>query len=199
VVSAFERYMPVLKWRQGEYQALLKLHDSVKERVLPLIEITPPDFDFELWQPKKTVDGHLERVPERLWKKWGPRPALIDTSLIEPAERMIGGIHPLTFVLDGARSHGSRTMLRRRRLGTRDTNSTYNADRGRRNNFGATPRVVSISTTSARHSNLATEVSCSERLAFSGRRRSNRMAPVLVRPTLIKPHQSGRIAEADGT
>jgi hypothetical protein len=106
VVSARERYTPVLKWRQGEYQALFHLKDAVKDRVRPLIEITPPDFDFETWQPKKTIDGHLERVPERVWKKWGARPALVDTGLLDSAARMIGGEHPLTWLLDSLRAQG---------------------------------------------------------------------------------------------
>lgn len=106
VALAHERYMPVLKWRQGEYQALYRLKETVKVHVLPLLEITPPDFDFELWQPKKTIDEHLERVPERIWTKWGARPALLDTSLIDPDERMIGGAHPLTWLLENARAKG---------------------------------------------------------------------------------------------
>ena len=34
-------YVPILKWRQGEYQALLRLPDAVKDRTVPLIEVTP--------------------------------------------------------------------------------------------------------------------------------------------------------------
>ena len=41
-------YVPILKWRQGEYQALWRLADATKDRTVPLIEITPPDFDWML-------------------------------------------------------------------------------------------------------------------------------------------------------
>jgi hypothetical protein len=62
MVIATTDYMPVLKWRQGEYQALWRLNDAQKARIVPLIEVTPPDFDFEQWQPKKTIGEHLENL-----------------------------------------------------------------------------------------------------------------------------------------
>jgi hypothetical protein len=96
-------YVPVLKWRQGEYQALLRLNDAEKARIVPLIEVTPPDFDFEEWQPKKTIDEHLKKFAARLKQKWGQRPALLDTGLLHPATRMIGGTHPLLWLIDQVR------------------------------------------------------------------------------------------------
>ena len=47
-------YVPALRWRQGEYQALWKLATAVKEKVIPLITVPPVEFDFELHQPKKS-------------------------------------------------------------------------------------------------------------------------------------------------
>lgn len=103
-------YVPVLKWRQGEYQALWRLSDDQKARVVPLIEVTPPDFDFELWQPKKSIDDHLQKFAARLKQKWGERPALLDVGLLPPATRMIGGIHPLTWLLDQIRPHSTHVV-----------------------------------------------------------------------------------------
>jgi hypothetical protein len=100
-------YVPVLKWRQGEYQALWRLNDALKARVVPLIEVTPPDFDFEEWKPKKTIDEHLEKFATRLKQKWGARPALLDTGLLDPTARMIGGIHPLLWLMEQVRSEGA--------------------------------------------------------------------------------------------
>ncbi|WP_293824614.1 beta family protein [uncultured Brevundimonas sp.] len=99
-------YVPVLKWRQGEYQALLRLDDAAKDRVVPLIEVTPPEWDFEQHRFKKTIDGQLAPFASRLEKKWGSRPAFLDTSLLKPTERMAGGDHPLTFLLDAIRARG---------------------------------------------------------------------------------------------
>jgi len=93
-------YVPALKWRQGEYQALLRLSDAQKLRVVPLIEITPPEFDFELWMPKKTIDEHLATFAPRLRAKWGSRPALLDCGLVPPTMRMADGTHPLAYLHD---------------------------------------------------------------------------------------------------
>ena len=41
------QYVPVLKWRQGEYQSLHRLDDTVKDTIFPLINIPPIEYDFE--------------------------------------------------------------------------------------------------------------------------------------------------------
>lgn len=103
-------YVPVLKWRQGEYQALFRMCDPYRARIMPLIEITPPDFDFELWQPKKTIDEHLEKFAPRLKQKWGTRSAFLDTGLLEPTARMQGNVHPLFWLMDQVRADGAQLV-----------------------------------------------------------------------------------------
>jgi Beta protein len=103
-------YVPVLKWRQGEYQALMRLAASHKDRVTPLIEITPPDFDFEAQEPAKSIDDHLRKFGPRLKVKWGARPAFLDTSRLDPTARMFTGQHPLTHLLEAARAVDGRLI-----------------------------------------------------------------------------------------
>jgi hypothetical protein len=100
----YRDYVPVLKWRQGEYQALFRLNAPQQARIVPLIEVTPPDFDFESWQPKKTIDEHLEKFAARLKQKWGSKVAFLDTGLLDPTMRMAGGLHPLTWLRNQVRS-----------------------------------------------------------------------------------------------
>ncbi|MEZ5680938.1 MAG: beta family protein [Erythrobacter sp.] len=95
-------YVPIIKWRQGEYQALWRLTDATKDRTVPLIEITPPDFDFETWTPSKTIDEHLAPFATRLHKKWGARLALLDCGLLDPAATMHGGKHPMLYLCEQA-------------------------------------------------------------------------------------------------
>lgn len=95
-------YVPILKWRQGEYQALWRLVDATKDRTVPLIEITPPDFDFETWTPAKTIDEHLTPFATRLHKKWGSRMALLDCELLDAAATMQGGKHPVLYLCEQA-------------------------------------------------------------------------------------------------
>lgn len=102
-----DTYVPALRWRQGEYQALFRLTPAVKDRVMPLITIPPVEFDFELWQPKKSVQEHVHPFVARFHAKWGKRPAWIalDTTIAEG--RMDSGSHPFDYVLDGLRTKGA--------------------------------------------------------------------------------------------
>ncbi|MBS1054344.1 beta family protein [Gluconobacter kondonii] len=100
-------YVPILKWRQGEYQALFRLPDAVKDKTVPLIEITPPDFDFEAWTPSKSIDDHVAKFAVRFRAKWGRRLALLDCGLLDPAEVMLGGKHPMLYLCEEAFARGA--------------------------------------------------------------------------------------------
>ena len=103
-------YVPVLKWRQGEYQALLRLDEAHRQRVVPLIEVTPPEYDFEEGRVKKTLEKQLESFARRLKAKWGTQLAFLETVLLEPTARIPGGVHPLTYLLDGVRAEDGRLI-----------------------------------------------------------------------------------------
>ncbi|MFN3931472.1 MAG: beta family protein [Brevundimonas sp.] len=100
------QYVPLLRWRMGEYQALLRLEASKKLSVLPMIEVLEPDFDFEKWIPKKTIDEQLSTFASQLNKKWGERPALLDARQLPPTTRMADGRHPMTYLFDETRALG---------------------------------------------------------------------------------------------
>lgn len=72
-----DMYVPALRWRQGEYQALARLADAAKDRIVPYVTIPEVEFDFELWQPKKTVQEHVHPFAARFNAKWGQRPAWV--------------------------------------------------------------------------------------------------------------------------
>ena len=95
-------YVPILKWRQGEYLALERLAQDMKEYVMPLIEVPPLEWDFEEGKYAKNIDEHLERFMNRLIKKWGKRKAFVDLHLIDPSFRMADGAHPMQYVLTEA-------------------------------------------------------------------------------------------------
>ena len=46
-------YVPALRWRQGEYQALARLPATVRDRLVPYISIPEVEFDFEFGSQKK--------------------------------------------------------------------------------------------------------------------------------------------------
>jgi len=96
-------YVPCLRWKQGEYQAVLRLPDTTKRVFMPLIEVPGIGWDFEEKKAKKTIDEHLDPFTKRVRKKWGNSPCFVDFNLIKTTERMENGLHPVCFVFDGLR------------------------------------------------------------------------------------------------
>ena len=98
-------YVPALRWRLGEYQALLRLDKVVKDQVVPFITVPEVEFDFDLWQPKRTVHEHVLPFPGRFRNKWGPRPAWVHLNEKIAVGRMDDGAHVFDYIFDTLRSH----------------------------------------------------------------------------------------------
>lgn len=96
-------YVPALRWRQAEYQALHLLSDAVKNSIVPLITIPPIEFDFETGTHRKTLHQHVEPFPARYRKKWTTRAAWITVDKTLLSGHMDTGEHILTFVFNGVR------------------------------------------------------------------------------------------------
>jgi hypothetical protein len=103
-------YVPALRWRMAEYQALMRLTAKAKQRVVPFITIPEREFDFESWQPKKTVHEHVHPFPTRYKKKWGTRPAWVGLhgSILDSA--MNDGRDALTYVFDEVRKFDAKAI-----------------------------------------------------------------------------------------
>lgn len=78
MILTSDMYVPALRWRQGEYQALFRLTEGVKDRIVPYITIPEVEFDFEERQPKKSVQEHVHPFAARYKAKWGKRAAWVD-------------------------------------------------------------------------------------------------------------------------
>jgi len=94
-------YVPCLRWKQGEYQAVSRL--PIKSLFTPLIEIPGIGYDFENKTKVKTIDEHLAPFAKRVHEKWGRQPCFVDLNLIGSDERMATGVHPVRFVFDRLR------------------------------------------------------------------------------------------------
>lgn len=92
------QYVPCLRWKMGEYQAVFGLPETVKNNITPLIEIPELGYDFEEQKESKTLDEHLEPFAKRVAKKWGVRPCFVDFRLLEPERRMKDGQHPVSSI-----------------------------------------------------------------------------------------------------
>lgn len=94
-------YVPCLRWKQGEYQALLQLSDDTAANILPLFEVAEIGWDFETRTFCKTVDAHLAQFARRVHEKWGRRPCYIDAKYIKEDQVMADGRDPASFIFDG--------------------------------------------------------------------------------------------------
>lgn len=103
MILTSDMYVPALRWRQGEYQALLRLTSQVKDRIMPFITIPEIEFDFEEWRPKKSVQEHVLPFAGRYKLKWGMRPAWVGVhkSIVETP--MDDGRHIFTHVFEELR------------------------------------------------------------------------------------------------
>lgn len=99
-------YVPCLRWKQGEYQAVQLLSASAREIITPLIEVAEPGFDFETRTTKKTLDDHLAPFARRVEAKWDRRPCFVDLTQLDPEDRMADGRHPVRFVFDDLKARG---------------------------------------------------------------------------------------------
>lgn len=105
-----DMYVPALRWRMAEYQALLRLTASAKERVVPFITIPEREFDFDSWQPKKTIHEHVYPFVSRYEKKWRGRPAWIAVHRSIADGVMDDGRDIITYVFDGLRKFDSKAI-----------------------------------------------------------------------------------------
>ena len=105
-----DMYVPALRWRMAEYQALMRLTERAKERVVPYITIPELEFDFDSRQPKKTVHEHVHPFVARFEKKWGSRLAWIGVHPDIADGVMDDGSDILTYVFDGLRKFDAKGM-----------------------------------------------------------------------------------------
>ncbi len=97
-------YVPCLRWKLGEYQAVIRLSNSTKNFITPLIQVPEIGYDFEARELERSVDDHLKLFVKRVKPKWGERSCFVDMKLIDPAERMADRRHPVRFVFEQLRA-----------------------------------------------------------------------------------------------
>ena len=97
-------YVPILKWRQGEYLAVGRTSETIKDWVYPLFEIPVEQWDFENEAPAKSLDDHLKNVGKRLSTNWKKRRCLFDSPYLAGDDQVASGDHHLTHIFNLARA-----------------------------------------------------------------------------------------------
>lgn len=110
MILTSDMYVPTLRWRQGEYQALFRLAAISKDRVVPYITIPEVGFDFESWQQKKTVQDHAHPFSKCFNDKWGKRPAWIGVHPSIADQAMDDGRDVFTYVFEALRANQAKAI-----------------------------------------------------------------------------------------
>lgn len=105
-----QHYVPCLRWKQGEYQALIRLREGTKSRITPLIELPERGWDFETQTEAKSLEQHLAPFAERVHRKWGDRPCFVDLRLLGDEVILADQTHAVDTVFSELRSQGCRAI-----------------------------------------------------------------------------------------
>lgn len=101
-------YVPILKGKQAEYFSLRDLETQIKEKLTPVIEVPPIDWDFDEGRPKRTIDEQVSGVAGKLNDAWGSdRAMFVELGLVADAGLLANGSHPIDQVFEGLRAHGT--------------------------------------------------------------------------------------------
>jgi hypothetical protein len=93
-----DQYAPILKGKDGEFLALSKLPDSIKDSIVPIIDIVS--------NSNKTFENHIKATVGYL-RKWLPkRPLYIDGYMVQEGELIYSGQHYMKYIFDELRNDG---------------------------------------------------------------------------------------------
>ena len=94
-------YIPFLRWKMGEYQAVWRLTSFAHNLIMPIIAVPEQGFDFEKGENSKTLDDHLSQFTSRVEKKWGTTSeCFIDMRYISCSELLADGRRAADFIFD---------------------------------------------------------------------------------------------------
>lgn len=99
-------YVPILKWKRGEQKAIENLSSWSIDNIMPLIEISPIEFDYENNRPKKTIDDHIRNIPDSILTSLKNMPCFIDGFTIEDEDLLIGGTNAIEFIIKNSIKNG---------------------------------------------------------------------------------------------
>ncbi len=89
-------YVPHLRCKQAELEALAALTESVKDSLTPLIEMPSKEFDpLDPGTPAR-IDERFKHFAGMMKSSWSERHLFLDLGYLHPSVRGLGGLHPIT-------------------------------------------------------------------------------------------------------
>jgi len=80
-------YVPILKGRQGEFQALSMINDATAQAIRPLVELVPKGERDDIG----AVQTSCDKTAVVLGDHWGDRPAFLDAGLLDQSIKCADG------------------------------------------------------------------------------------------------------------
>src|SRR4030042_1242744 len=98
-------YVPVLRWKQAEKDALQWMRREDKSRLKPLLEIIPPSFQTKDDAPSRSVRDVLRTIAQDIDRCWGSSAVFVDVDhAINAGIRERSGCHLLEVLAQESRS-----------------------------------------------------------------------------------------------
>jgi len=99
-----QRYVPILKGKEGEFSALETLNADVRRLVLPLIEVPPVPYDYANDRPAKSLEDHVSGIAQRLMRCWKDDPIYVELPWLGEEQYLSDGTLAVTAVLGDCRA-----------------------------------------------------------------------------------------------
>lgn len=96
-----KHYVPILRWKEAERLALRDLHEEVRNRITPLVQLVPESIAVGKRRP--TVSQMLQKVAADMRQCWGTRRIFVDLRYIDQDLRISSRTHPMSYLGDECR------------------------------------------------------------------------------------------------
>ena len=108
---SYKHYVPILKGKDGEFRALIRLTSSARNNLTPFIDIPRRDLDLQTNKPKDPIDVYLKRKAQKIHKAWGThRQIFVDLFDLDLDLRIPSGTHFVEFLFSRLRNHDVRAI-----------------------------------------------------------------------------------------
>ena len=96
------RYVPSLRTKTAEWEALRLLSSDVRTRITPRLELLPQELDLAGHTQAPGLPEAMNRFARKVARNWGTSPVFVDISHIHPSVRSESGEHPLILLARAA-------------------------------------------------------------------------------------------------
>jgi len=104
-MARYDQYIPILKGKKGEFDALKGLAPKIKSKIIPFIDVPSVPLKYPEGIPKESLEKYLKRIAHEISLSWEMKTEIyIDFYSMGLDKRVSGGKHPLNFIFERLRS-----------------------------------------------------------------------------------------------